>query len=354
MTQHYQPDNNLASIPDAVIWQSCGSFSPKVTSSSQKASSLFRRAIIMLSLMVMILKSHEITAQNNTNVGTDFWIAIPPNSGASSLKIFVSSSANTTGQVTSSFPGVNQSFNVFPGILTEMAIPVGVQMTSGVENKGIHITTVQPVSIYCLNFAGGTTDAYAAFQTESLGTSYRILTYKTTLSNGGSALSIVAPYNGTVVTLFNHQTGSTSTVTLNQGQTYYLEESAIGNDLTGSTVESTQPVAVYGSVKIVNIPQGCLYGDHIVEQMMPLSSWGRNFITVPLEGRDASGDIFRIMADQNATTVSINGTPAATINAGDFHEVSLAGLNSITTNKPVLVAQYAKGTSCSGNLTGDP
>lgn len=348
MTQHYQPDNTVTTIPGTVILYFRGS------PFRQDTLSVLRKLVQMISLMVLILYSNEIKAQNNTNVGTDFWIAIPPNSGTNSLKIFISSATNTSGQVTSSFPGVNQTFNVIPGFLTELSCPIGIQLTSGIENKGIHITTTEPVSIYCLNFAGGTTDAYAAFQTESLGTSYRILSYKVTLLNSGSALGVVAPNNGTVLTFYNHQTGNTSTINLNQGQTYYFEETANGNDITGSTIESNLPVAVFGSVKIVNIPQGCLYGDHIVEQMMPLSSWGRNFITVSLEGRDSSGDIFRILADQNATSVTINGIFAATINSGDYHEVNLAGMNSISSDKPVLVAQYAKGTSCSGNLTGDP
>ena len=295
-------------------------------------------------------------SQIKTNVGTEFWIAFPPNSASvnPTLQIFISSVYATSGTISSTYPGVDQNFTVTPGVVTMLLVPDGVSLLPGVEDKGIHIISADPVAVYGMNWGSATTDAYMALPVPSLGTDYRILTYKTTLANQGTAFSVVATQDNTALTVYNHQTNSTNTVNLNQGQTYHVEAGIVGQDLTGSRIESNFPVSVYGSVKTTDVPSGCLYGDHIVEQMWPVWSWGKNFATVPLAGRDNSGDIFRILAASDGTVVSINGTTVTTLNAGDYYETNLTGLNSISSSKETCLAQFAKSTSCAGGVTGDP
>ena len=170
----------------------------------------------LLLLFLGVILSFHGHSQGLTNVGTDFWIAFPPNSGVFNLQIFVSSNFSTSGNVSSAFPGVNQAFTVVPGVLTLITIPVGVTLAGGIENKGIRVTALNPVSVYGLNPAIGTTDAYLALPVTSLGTDYRVMTYKTTLASNGSCFSVVAIQNGTVLTIFNHQTGGTSNINLNR------------------------------------------------------------------------------------------------------------------------------------------
>ncbi|MDD4603387.1 MAG: FISUMP domain-containing protein [Bacteroidales bacterium] len=293
-------------------------------------------------------------AQTITNVGTDFWIAFPPNGSPWKINLFISSNFSTSGTVVSAFPGVNQNFTVIPGVVTQLSLPVGICLQGGIEDKGIHIVSIDPISVYGLNKGYATTDAFLALPINAVGLDYRIVTYKTTMPNYGSCFSVVATQNATILNVFNHQTNSTIIINLNQGQTYHVEASNIGEDVTGSRVQSNFPVAVFGSVDIVNVPKTCGSADHIVEQMFPYYSWGKNFVTVPLAGRDASGDIFRIVSAQDGTDILINGIPVPTINSGDYYESNLTGYNLITTSKPVILAQFAKGIGCSGGTTGDP
>jgi uncharacterized protein (TIGR02145 family) len=322
------------------------------------SSTFFCRKVLkkfIIAILLSILLSIAGFPQAATNVGTEFWIAFPPNTSMSAtLKIFISSDFSTSGNVTSAFPGVNQSFTVIPGVVTQLTVPSGVALQTGVQDKGIHITAADPIAVYGLNRQSATTDAYMALPLTSLGTDYRIMTYQTTVGNNGSALSVVATQNGTTVSIYNFQTAGTTNITLDQGQTYYLDDGTTGDDLTGSRVQSNFPVSVYGSVKLTYVPSTCQFGDHIVEQMWPISSWGKNFATVFLAGRDASGDIFRVLASEDGTDVSINGTVVTTLNMGQHYETNLTGFNSITTNKAACVAQFAKGTMCTGNITGDP
>ncbi|MBE0648744.1 MAG: Ig-like domain-containing protein [Bacteroidales bacterium] len=295
-------------------------------------------------------------SQTITNVGTDFWIAFPPNwNNTVQHFLFISSNFSTSGTVTSAFPGVDQNFTVIPGVVTQLSIPGGVALEPGIEDKGIHVTSLEPISLYGLSRISASTDAYLALPINALGTDYRIMCYPVTvLPNNASCFSVVAVQDGTALTIYNHLTAATSNINLNQGQTYHVEAIEIGEDLTGSRVQSNVPVAVFGSNDITNVTSACSAADHLVEQLFPYYSWGKNYVTVPLAGRDESGDIFRILAAEDGTDIEINGSTVITINEGDVYETSLSGFNSIITSKAALLAQFAKGISCSGSITGDP
>lgn len=306
-------------------------------------------------VFVCMLLSVRLISQIATNMGTDFWVAFPPNNGTAEISLFISSDVPTSGNLISDFPGVNQPFTVAPGIVTQIVLPAGIVQSAGIENKGVKVSTTDPVAVYGLNRKLATTDAYMALPVTSLGMDYRLLTYIASYLNMASFLSVVATQDGTTVSIFNRQTGNTSEVFLDEGQTYLVTASAIGGDLTGSTVSSNFPVTVLGAVKATTIPDiSCTAADHIIEQMMPLESWGREFVTVPTAGRDGSGDLFRVLANLAGTQVSVNGSVVAILGAGDFYQAILTGYNQISATEPVMVAQYAKGMTCSGGATGDP
>ena len=92
--------------------------------------------------------------------------------------------------------------------------------------------------------------------------------------------------------------------------------------------------------------------DHLVEQVTPTSTWGRRFITTPLASRQ-NGDTFRIVAATDDTEVRIDGDVVATLDAGHVHEQILTASSVIESTEPVLVAQFANGSTFSGN-PGDP
>jgi len=313
-----------------------------------------RQGIKILLCVFFILYSARLCSQTLISEGTDFWIAFPPNLGTATIKLEISAAVVTSGNVSSAFPGVNQAFSVTPGVVTELTLPAGVELQSGIENKGIRITSNDPVTVYGVNTAPASSDAYMALPVNVLGTDYRVMTYKCTLNGDATCFSAVATQDNTTLIIFNHQTNITDTIYLNTGQTYHVNSTALNSDVTGSRIQSNFPVAVYGSVKCVNIPSGCSFCDHIVEEMFPYYSWGKNYVTISLAGRDGSGDVFRVLAGEDNTTVSLNGTTVATLNTGDYYENILTGLNSINTDKATLVAQFSKGQTCSGGGTGDP
>ncbi len=234
-----------------------------------------------------------------------------------------------------------------------------MRQSNQVENKGIHITSQQEVTVYGLNRQPFTTDAFLALPTDILGTEYINLGYKNVDVLNATQLAIVGTVNGTSVeitpsvTTDGHTAGVPFTITLNQGQTYYLVNTGSSpNDLSGTLITSSQPVGVFGGHGCANIPAGNVACDYIVEQLPPTSAWGKQFVTVPLATRK-NGDTFRILASANNTRVQVNGSLVATLNKGQFHERIINGSAQITANEPILVAQYSNSSSFD-NVTSDP
>eukprot|EP00058_Branchiostoma_floridae_P014878 XP_002600366.1 hypothetical protein BRAFLDRAFT_66599 [Branchiostoma floridae] len=74
----------------------------------------------------------------------------------------------------------------------------------------------------------------------------------------------------------------------------------------GTRITSNKPVTLMSGVQCANVPAGIGACDHLVEQIPPLDTWGKRFVTVPLAVR-TGGDIFRIVAARNGTTVNVTG-----------------------------------------------
>ncbi len=292
--------------------------------------------------------------------GTDFWLMFNGNLGTPTLTLFVTSDVNTSGTVTPQ-GGAPIPFNVVANTVTPVLIPASyaTHTSDVIDNNGIHVVSNNEVTVYGLNYIAFTTDAYLGLPTDILGTSYVVLTYRNSNIVNAVQFGIVATQDNTTITITPSVTtgprvaGVPYNIVMNQGQTYELRNTgAAPNDLTGTTITSDKPIGVMGSHQCANIPAGAVFCDHICEMLPPTSTWGRNFVTVPLRSR-INGDTWRILASQNATVVTINGVPQAPINAGGIIETILTGQSIITSNNPVLVAQYSNGSSFSGN-PGDP
>jgi hypothetical protein len=334
--------------------------SKRLTSGSLRRATLVLATVAALVLTLTIAPAPAGAAQETR--GTDFWIAFDRNySGNPELTIFISGDTATSGEVTP-FGMAAIPYSVTPGAVTSVPVPSSlmIDVDNAVSDKGIHVTAGAPVSVYGLNRIQFTTDAFLAIPTEDAGTQFRVLEYA-----GGSpgGAGIVATQDGTVVTINPvaaagaNPAGVPFDVNLNTGQTYQL---AGDDDMSGSTISSNKPISVYGYNPCTNIPPGFAFCDHIVEQLPPTSAWGTSFLSARLANR-AKGDTYRILADQDGTVVTINGTEAATLGAGEFFEAIVPGDAvtpsntgvAITTSKPALVAQYSNGTSFDG-VQSDP
>jgi len=277
--------------------------------------------------------------------GREFFLSFQPNlsTGANdNVALFISSEVNASGVV--EIPGLSfsQSFETEPFQTLRVDLPSSARNlpANQVSNFGVRVTSNADVTVYGLNQYRFTTDAFLALPIDTLGSDYYVMSYTRLLQ---SQAAIVGVYDGTEVT-----TSSGASFTLNSNEAYLLT----GADLTGTRIESSAPVAVFGGNRCVNIPVGTAFCDHTVEMIPPVATLGNTFLTVPLATR-RRGDVFRVLASQDQTDVRINGELVSTLQSGEYFETVLTQRSVINTSEPALVAQYSPGQNFDGVIS-DP
>lgn len=322
---------------------------------------------MLLVVVASILVSANATAQSSTK-GRDFWLSFSINQGnlvtTPALSLRITGKPGTSGSI--AVPGAPATipFTVGEGSLATVSIPTVVITNNDlVETKGVHVVANDDVSVYGFNVVDtGTSGAFLALPTQSLGAEYIVLTYK----NGGinnendNGFAIVAAHDATTVTITPsvatgfHPAGVAYTKLLNKGQTYQLlNNSATLADLSGTVISADKAIAVFGVHRCAQIPLEFGACDHVVEQLPPTPAWGQSFVTVPFATR-LNGDTLRVIASADNTTVSLNSSVVATLQRGQLWEAIVATPAHITADKKVLVAQFAHGRRFDNVDNSDP
>jgi RHS repeat-associated protein len=326
--------------------------------------------------VVQFVSPGQNTAKDS--LGTNFWLTFPANNTGSvlaptapNIRLFVTSETDTRGMVYApklGSPGAGFAVNfvVRAGETTTVELPPEADLaisSDSIGNKGIRVTSESEISLYALNQIPNTTDAYLALPADLLGNDYIVLGYETTVGASFSGtqptqFAIVGTVDGTRVTITpsvttgSRNAGVPYTITLNRGQTYQLQNGTVGADLSGTIIESTHPISVFGANRCTRIPFGYVAADLVMEQLPPVETWGTQFLSVPLATR-LGGDTFRFLASQDNTTLRINDVVVATFNRGQYHEQIVPDSAVITSDKPILVAQYANSQAFDG-VMADP
>jgi gliding motility-associated-like protein len=324
-------------------------------------------------VLLMVFMGQAVLAQNGTVLptrGKVFWTGYMQNGfGAQSLKVHVMGTTATSGTVSIPGSGWTSPFTVAANGVAVVEVPTSAENNGSetVQSKGVLIQAQDSVNVFISSFQNFTHDLSQILPISSLGSSYRVDSYQGLPNFNNlhkSELLIVATEDGTQVritptvnTLGGRPAGVPFTVDLNEGQSYQVQAVADNLDLTGTLVEATansgscRPFVVLGGSMCATVPGSCSACDAIFEQLIPRSAWGTRYFTVPIQG--VSSTTYRIMADENGTTVTIGAGAPIMLNAGQRHEVN--GNTTpvcIQANKPVSVVQLLEGYSCAGN--GDP
>ena len=304
------------------------------------------------------------------NKGKEFWLCFQQNydnvSYPLSLKLFLTSDVNTSATVSIPALSWESSVSVTANAIMTVEIPdplsIVVSSSETVEARGVHVVADEPITVYALNQMTYSTDAYLSLPIDILNVSYLVMSYTSATSDiNQSQFTIVSPYNNVDVIIIpssgtegGHSAGQPFYVTLNQGDVYQVQAYA-ADDLTGTLVESSLPIAMFAGNSCSTIPIGTGYCDHIVEQLPPINTWGSNFVGYPLEGR-MHGDTWRILSSQDNTQLYINDVLVTTLSFADFYETVLEEPSIIQTNHPVLVMQYSNGDNWDSDVpnNGDP
>ena len=279
----------------------------------------------------------------------------------------ISSAANFTIEA----PIVGYYYNgvVDSGDEIIVSLPFSVAVfPNDTEYKGIFLKAdSNAVIVIGQNEANGSSDTFFAipYKRSSVITEYvyygiSVAGYS---SSYQSAILIVGTEDNTTMKLTVTQTATTNTgntlytgreysFVINRLQTFYIRSTG---DLTGTKMVTDKQVSVFSGHELAQIPQDLCCGDLLIEQVPPVTSWGRVFYTMPLATRLSY--TVKILASHNLTEIDLycnNIKEAHIINDGEFCNkvLSHGEVCVIYSNKPVLVAQFSHGLDEDG--IGDP
>lgn len=276
--------------------------------------------------------------------------------------VFVYGAPGITGTVTSP-GGFSSVFSIGASKVASVSIPNSYDLTASgsITNNGFIVSTDNPankVGASYLSRLPFTTDTTYLYDSTGLGTSYYAAAYQ---GFSSSQLSLVGTKDGTSVTITPSQTfaggytaGVPFTLTLNKGQAVMYT----ADDVTGSKITSSAPIAAFGGSSCTDVPAGSYACDHLLTALPSTDRFTTKAVvpfTVGTEGVGAAGNLIRVVAATDGTVVSFNGSPIATLNAGE-HTDFVNGIGGIvTSNLPVEVAEFLTGQSTHGGATpGDP
>ena len=204
-----------------------------------------------------------------------------------------------------------------------------------INNYGLHITATEKISVFIImRTPQFSMDACNALPITALQSEYYLqdlYPYSKDVSKCVTMTTILATENNTqvVITPKGNTYGKTNdgapfTITLNQGQTYYLI-SSVNEQLAGTHIvaKGGKKIAVYVGSPNTHAPGGVSARDALFEQMMPIDYWGTQFIATRSLQKD--GNIIGITATQNGTELKIDGFTQAYINEGETYYIVLQG-----------------------------
>ncbi len=372
-----------------------------------------KSSIYIITLIVFMSCGTLLCAQNDSlpdSKGRDFWFCFPPNFHNGGLDIetvqrrdslFIYVAAEVPANVTLSYSDSSGRKKVRSFRLSDptKVLTIGEQFypyeligynrcTTELDKDGgqclrvarqsFHLVSDVDVTVYALDQAQTTSDAFLVLPKDALGNQYLVMSYYADPQNGGSSATpsqcaIVATEDSTTLhfdakaDLYQKQVPPDS-IYLNKGDVYLIQ-SDIGSDLspmdlTGSLVRANKPVAVFGGQQRAILPiqdrDNLTSRDCLIEQMTPISTWGHGAIVVPYPEPTSAvvrqGDRFRVLAAYDSTAVFIDSAYVLTLNAGQFYEADSRAAHIINCSRAVCVAQF-KHTSAreaGNNQLGDP
>jgi hypothetical protein len=252
-----------------------------------------------------------------------------------------------------------------------------------IAKQAFNITSVEEVTVYAINQAITTSDAFLVLPVDILDNEYYIMSYDSdgsfdprsgteSINSTPSQFAVVATEDNTTITI--RPTASTvrnklnvNSVTLDRGDVYLVQTDIRDNlrgDLTGTNIQSTKPIAVFSGHQRARLPienDELNSRDILIEQLPPVETWGFSaFITpypAPSDGSNQGSDLFRVLAAYDNTIVMVDSLEVAILDKGEFYQANIpATPKRVDASSPVLVAQFKKTSGDGGARLrlGDP
>ena len=231
-------------------------------------------------LLVLLFIGNALFAQNSTQ-GKEFWLSFMRNgyqyNGTNwvETQVMVSAKRACSGTISNPRTSWSMTFEVGNESVVVLQIPLDEGYNTNNEgypsNFGLELTATDTISVYTANCATNSFDATFVLPVESLGSDYIVQCdsqSKTQSSFGDqetSAFLIVATEDNTQIdiipsetTLDGHSAGTTYSVSLDKGQTYFMRSnnSSSSRDFSGTKISArdSKKIAVFNGNTLTTIP----------------------------------------------------------------------------------------------------
>jgi hypothetical protein len=287
--------------------------------------------------------------------GADSWSHFLPN-----IELHITADVTTDVEVEYPLGTSIETRTVNAGTVEVVSLPMDAStlwITDGVLANLIRATAEQEFVVYMINAFASSSDAALGLPVDTMNTEYIVLDYDPFAK---SRFLVYAAFDNTVITITpsnnlvgSHSAGEPFEVQLNRGEGYYAQ-SASTNTLTGTTISSTLPVGMVNGNACANVPTGTSNCDTLFQVAQPVQTWGLEIGVANLPQR-AGGSIYRVVASENSTEVTLDGSFLANLDVGDFFETDIIPGNHVFRgDKPIFVAQYMTGAGSPSAVGGDP
>lgn len=341
-------------------------------------------------VILSILCIQQAAAQDFSNKGKDFWVGYgyhvrffsgnPQN--VQEMVLYISTEAVTN--VTVSIPGLGytKTYSNIPAntVFTTDPMPKTLSMdarlvSEGTSDKGIHITSNEPVVAYAHIYDKSVSGATLLFPTNTLGEEYYSINFDQKSNSEGSYPFFYAIATDTGTTTIevtpsanteHMDAGKTYSFDLTQGQVFNALGKITGKDgvdLTGSKIRSVshsgsgcKRIAVFSGSAKIYINCGSSQGksaDNYMVQAFPQTAWGKYYLTVPTA--NLPYNFFRIAVSAPTTVVKMNGNILTGLIGNFYYQTTTSEPAVIEADKPITVAQYiTTQNTCTNGSPGDP
>nr|XP_034302507.1 IgGFc-binding protein isoform X2 [Crassostrea gigas] len=308
------------------------------------------------------------------NMGKDFILGFMEASNAHTgdssripLKLFITTSSLGTVSVSISAPFAKDTYpgeniTVTKGVVRQVKLPKSLRVLGTKRShKAVHINSSDEIVVFGVNGADFSTDGFLGIPVDVLGAQYFVPSfysnsqrfYKSAIVIVGTkdrtSLQIkIKSTNGGIIILENKRYGNNDwlNTTISRFEVLQLQ---CRSDLTGTFVQSSQKISVFGGSTVTNIGTGTSR-DHIEEQIPPVNVWGKRFAMSPVP--HTNPNVIRVLASEDDTMITINNHGIHTLQSGQFYETKVSSADFISSNKPVLTVQYVP--SAYDGQNGDP
>lgn len=306
-----------------------------------------------------------------TQLGTDFWIAFPTiyepeGNWPISCWLYLTSEQGAVANVSIPGLGLATSVNVPAGGYANVQLPTSafLEAAEGKQNLGIHVTASQEITLYGVADELYASDGFTAWPVTNLGRRYivggRDAGVNKVYPSWQTVMGVVAVANDTTITVTPktkvgpRAAGVPYQVNLNVGEVYQLIGEVGLEDVSGTIVTSNKSVAVFGGSGMSWIPLQRGTGNYLMEQQLPDHIGGTSFPITPFARRTTAR--YRCFGLVDNTTVMLNGSPVTAIDRGEFDEFEFSGAGIVTADHPIQLFQFANGQDyeASPEMFADP